>query len=89
MNPEASQQAADAIAYWAEMAKREIEWAATHYTLPSAIYKPKLYQDGNQWCALYGDNLQDGVAGFGDSPALAMIDFDRAWNEKLQKKEKP
>jgi hypothetical protein len=35
--------------------------------------------DGNQWCALYGDNLQDGVCGFGDSPAAAMQDFDMAW----------
>lgn len=34
-------------------------------------------------CALYGDNLQDGVAGFGDSPALAMSDFDKSWISKL------
>lgn len=46
---------------------------------PSTIYKPKLYKDGNLWCALYGDNIQDGVAGFGDSPALAYEDFDRNW----------
>ena len=46
---------------------------------PSSIYKPRLSIDGNQWCALYGDNLQDGVAGFGDSPALAFADFDKAW----------
>ena len=50
---------------------------------PSTIYKPKLYKDGNQWCALYGDNIQDGVAGFGDSPALAYEDFDRNWEAQL------
>ena len=33
--------------------------------------------------ALYGENLQDGVAGFGDSPALAMADFDLQWEKKL------
>ena len=48
-------------------------------TLPSVLYRPKLSRDGNQWCALYGDNLQDGIAGFGSSPAAAMEDFDRAW----------
>ena len=50
---------------------------------PSVIYRPRIYIDGNKWCALYGDNLQDGVAGFGDSPAEAMDAFDQAWNEKL------
>jgi len=35
--------------------------------------------DGNQWCALYGENIQDGVAGFGDSPNAAMQAFDVAW----------
>ena len=45
--------------------------------------KPTLKIDGNEWCALYGENIQDGVAGFGKSPALAMIDFDKNWTEKL------
>lgn len=51
--------------------------------LPSVLYRPRLFVDGNQWCALYGDNLHDGVAGFGNSPAEAMHAFDEAWNEKL------
>lgn len=50
---------------------------------PSAIYRPALSIDGNQWCALYGDNLQDGVAGFGDSPADAMSAFDAEWAKRL------
>ncbi len=52
---------------------------------PSYLYKPKLFIDGNMWCALYGDNLQDGVAGFGKSPELAYKDFDKNWCEKLRK----
>ena len=51
---------------------------------PSYLWKPKLSIDGNQWCALFGENLQDGVAGFGDSPAKAMLAFDRAWKTPLQ-----
>ncbi len=46
---------------------------------PSVIYRPTLSLDGNQWCMLYGENLHDGVAGFGDTPALAASDFDKNW----------
>ena len=46
---------------------------------PSVLYRPTLSIDGDQWCALYGDNLQAGVAGFGSTPAAAMEAFDRAW----------
>lgn len=35
--------------------------------------------DGNLWCALYGDDLQNGIAGFGATPAAAMREFDKAW----------
>lgn len=66
--------------------------AACELRRPCVMFKPRLFIDGDKWCALYGDNLQDGVAGFGDSPENAMWDFDRAWGTKLtatpaQKKE--
>lgn len=51
--------------------------------LPSEKYKPQLSIDGDMWCALYGENLQDGVAGFGKSPQLAMDDFDKNFVELL------
>lgn len=73
----------NAIAHEADMASLAIQSAAAQYERPSAIYRPRLSVDGNQWCALYGDNLQDGVAGFGDSPNAAMWSFDQAWNAKL------
>lgn len=52
---------------------------------PSIKYKPDISIDGNQWCVLFGDNLQDGVAGFGDSPQEAMNDFDKNFTKKLKK----
>lgn len=63
------------------------EWgtAALEQQRPSILLKPAISIDGNQWCALYGDNLQDGVAGFGDSPAKAMVDFDKNWEKDLPK----
>lgn len=33
--------------------------------------------------ALFGENLQDGVAGFGKSPAGAFADFDKSWSSQL------
>lgn len=53
---------------------------------PSMMLKPSLTIDGNQWCALYGADLQDGVAGFGYSPADAYLDFDKNWNMNLPTK---
>ena len=53
---------------------------------PSILLKPKIGIDGNQWYVLYGDDLQNGVAGFGDSPALAMKDFDQNWSTKIKTK---
>ncbi len=52
---------------------------------PSVLMRPGLFFDGNRWCALYGANMQDGVAGFGDSPAAAMNDFDRHWRASIAK----
>lgn len=46
---------------------------------PFMLLKPRIFMDGNKWCALYGENLQDGVAGFGDTPELAAKDFDMNW----------
>ena len=59
------------------------------YTIarPSIQFRPKISLDGNKWCALYGEDLQCGVSGFGDSPDLAMLDFDKSWMAKLQAKE--
>jgi len=77
--------ARDAIGNACEQVKSAAQQAAwdigNAMTAPSTIYRPALSIDGDQWCALYGENLQDGVAGFGKSPALAMADFDRAWKE--------
>lgn len=78
--------AASAICHEARMAGAAIQAAAAVYERPSAVFRPSLSIDGDQWCALYGENLQDGVAGFGTSPANAMWDFDRNWVAELGRK---
>ena len=66
-------------AYWNQMYANACDAEPT----PASIYRPQLSIDGSQWCALYGDNLQDGVAGFGCSPEEAMHDFNRNWRKCL------
>jgi len=52
---------------------------------PFMLLRPKIFPDGNQWCALYGENIQDGVCAFGDTPAKAAAQFDIEWlNAKCQ-----
>ena len=50
-----------------------------------ATLKPSLQIDGNQWCVLYGEDLQVGIAGFGDSPHLAIMDFNSQWYKSLRR----
>lgn len=48
---------------------------------PHAAEGAALSLDGTSFVALVGENLQEGVAGFGLTPAEACAEFDRAWRE--------
>jgi hypothetical protein len=74
---------ASGLSFAIEGVKQEMYITASMAQRPSVQYRPAISIDGNQWCALYGDNLQDGVAGFGDSPVEAMAAFDIEWHKKL------
>jgi len=63
-------------------AMQDVAGSFGEYARPSAVYRPGIVRDGNQWCALYGANLMEGVCGFGDSPPEAMADFDKNWIAK-------
>ena len=69
------------ISFSRQMVQEEMCAAANAMQRPSVLYKPEIMAYGDQWCALLGDNLQVGVAGFGPTPAAAMEAFDLAfWN---------
>lgn len=68
-----------AIAQGFHIAADEIANAAKEHQRPFVTLRPTISRDGNQWCALYGENLHDGVAGFGDTPQAASIQFDIEW----------
>lgn len=83
LSDEWQQHIASTVAHTMEMAGENFRIIASEIARPSAVWRPVLSIDGDQWCALYGANLQDGVAGFGESPAKAMDAFDLAWHAKL------
>lgn len=45
---------------------------------PSVLYQQslKISRDGDKYCVLMGENLQEGIAGFGDTLLEALHDFD-------------
>lgn len=53
---------------------------------PSVMLNLVPILDGNAWCVLYGENLQVGICGFGDSPDEAMLNFDKEWYKKKEEK---
>jgi len=46
-----------------------------------ALLKPSLTKDGDQWCVLYGENIIEGIVGFGDTPQSAIINWNAEWNK--------
>lgn len=70
-----------AMSYASDQGVLNAQWnAAQSAQLPSVLYRPRLMAEGAMWCALYGDDLATGVAGFGKTPAEAMHEFDKAWS---------
>ncbi len=58
------------LATEAETAARRNHWAVILGLVPKL--------DGDQWCILWGENLQEGVAAFGSTPVAALQAFDQA-----------
>lgn len=48
--------------------------------------KPEIFKEGDQWCVLYGENLQEGICGFGDSPYKAILAFNKSWFTSIKDK---
>lgn len=51
-----------------------------------SMLKPKIYIDGDMWCILYGEDLQNGICGFGKTPHEAIIDFNNSFHLAAGKK---
>ena len=51
-------------------AERNSSWAV--------VLGARIFQDGNEWCVLYGEDLMSGIAAFGDTPEKAIAAFEVA-----------
>lgn len=67
------------MSYTRALLQEQIGVVGQEMVRPSVLYRPSIGLDGNKWCALYGEDLMNGVAGFGDTPDEAMRDFDQQW----------
>lgn len=47
-----------------------------------SMLKPQLFKDGDQWCVLYGENIQEGICGFGETPRKAIFAFNKEWDRR-------
>lgn len=66
--------------------QKEQKSISAEAVLVKAGLKP--YKDGNQWCVLAGDNIQEGICGFGDTIEDALYEFLKEVLD-LQKKQQP
>lgn len=73
------------ISHAIEMIRNDFQNVAYEMQRPSILHKPVLSLDGDEYCVLLGDNLQEGVAGFGKSPAKAFEDFDKNFFKDYRK----
>lgn len=82
---------ARAFAYTHEMASNEgyargvIEGAANATKAMKESYPIQHDRDGNMYFFLVGDNLQDGISGFGETPAIAAENFKAAVKANLER----
>lgn len=50
---------------------------------PFVIYGARVFRDGNMWCALLGDNIQEGVCAFAATPDKAVQEFNKVWYQTV------
>lgn len=43
----------------------------------------KLFRDGNLWCVLYGENIQEGICVFGETQFKALREFADTWQSEV------
>jgi len=75
---EVAQRAFD-ISHTQDILRGEFLAVAYEMQRPFILLKPPVFPDGDMWCALLGNDLQTGIAGFGETPSKAAYAFDEAW----------
>jgi hypothetical protein len=66
------------------VAMHEMErYCAAHPNSPVAIRHPRLSIRGRTFIALLGPNIEEGIAGFGDTVSAALRAFDAQYSRSL------
>ena len=68
---------ADAMLFQSAQSQLSASVQAEEYNLVKTLGLVP-FKDGDVWCVLWGENLAVGVAGFGNTPYLAVLAFNRA-----------
>lgn len=76
---DAARSALGDLSYLRPAIVEEVAIACGEVRRPSVLFRPALSADGSMWCALYGEDLMNGIAGFGETAEEAMRAFDKAW----------
>ena len=72
----------------ADILDRMERYCADHPRSPSAVRRPQLSQRGRTFVALLGRNLQNGIAGIGNTVEAALRAFDLQYLRALQPPQK-
>lgn len=56
-------------------------WISKNDLILVKTFNLKPFKDGNQWCVLLGNNIQEGIVGFGDTPLKAITNFNSSFNQ--------
>lgn len=58
-----------------------IEFERTQMILrqPHVYMRPSIFQDGDKWCCLMGNDMMIGVVAFADTPEKAAEAWDLVW----------
>lgn len=60
---------------------------AQEITRPHRVYNPRLTHDGIEWVCVWGSDPESQLVGRGNSPGVALMNFDLAWFGKPPTKE--
>lgn len=62
--------------------EKKIDFDFSRFRLPTyvTLFKPLLFQEGSNYIAVLGPDLESGIAGYGDTPEDALIN----WNDNLR-----
>ncbi len=71
------------LSHLTESVSRSAGEVAIALTRPHVLMRPALSLDGNMYCALYGENIMEGCAGFGESHHLPRSGRWRRANRRL------